>query len=722
MRTFKFIILSAICVISLLHGTTSVWALDSPSIASSIAVAQDSTGNGISRMQKVEPLYGSHSSALYSGMPLPPTSRLVYAGTPSHPVGDTDTTIVLEGGIFAFIPLADTAKRLVRWRMDAGAMEAKVWDIDTSFRQAHRFIPGVPTLTPYESLGISFGPVQSCDYFARAPIYNAMIFGQVPMQPYLQHTHTLFSSRRPFSRFETTYNFRTTKAELWASWLFTQNVNPYWNIALEFFHGDETSGMQTLNSRFNGGQLMLWHAKGPVFGSLSVGYRSVKLVDNGGILHPSWLTDTVLKVDVLPVRFPQTQITDRTIDGRLHFEYAIARYSYDWADSSRRGYTYREPALSLFTTHKVMSASHAYQNSHISDTLELTRGLGPRTFSDAMSHDSVDALRYEGRLGVIFRPSRRKGLRWLPRMSGWIGYRAHRGMSATPFLYLQGYKPSVSQFLFAGAAINAKLGPVGVQGNGYLFYRQRSITDAFAKAEVQYVLLKDTARTKLLLRGAVQWQSRGIPGELKKYTSNEYNWAVKGKSPYLHYVDASASLDAPWWGGRYGVRARFYKNYVYFDAQGIPARSARQVVSQAFVEQRLYRWGVTLEMRLMMQRASDANTLHLPLFAGSLLVGYEYELVKNALTARLALETTYTTSYRGDIYNAALGVYHLQNDFPVGNYPNIDGIVSLKWKTVNVFVTVSHAAQGLFGRGQFASTLYPLRNRAVRFGLEWYFR
>lgn len=664
------------------------------------------------------------TSFLKPGMPLPgyappPLPRKLLRHQGDTIFEGTDTVIRLESSIFGYLPAKDTVTPTHRWALGTTSIDAVYTPIDSSFWKAHRIYEPLLNHEPYQSLGISFGPVQALSYFARPTPYDAILFSHMHMQPYLQHHHALYNSVGPLSIFEATYNFRTTQAELWGSWRFTQNINPYWNIAFEAFHGDETASITNLTTRLNGGQLSGWYARKGWFISASAGYRKSRFKDNGGVSHPFWITDTVLKLDVVPIRLEKARVSDRAINARLDVEYPLAYHQYRWVDSLKKGYRYSEPALSIFASQTFQQLAHSYTNEALNDSLEVDwRPPIPHTFSRKWTYDSVTISRYEAFAGVNYRPSRAPGLRWLPTMSACVGYRLEYISMPHPLIYLTGWKPNSEQNLSVGAKLKHALGPIDLQGSALIFLIGNEQGHTRIRGEVGYRPFPDS--DKLKINAFVEWQSRPLPRPLTHYIGNEYHWDIRPTS-FIHHLDARATLNAPWWGGTYGAQMRLYKNFVYFNEHGVPARSNIQNVTQVFVGESLYRWGLSLEVKLYLQWASDARTLHLPLLAGYALMGYEYPLVPNALTARLAVEATYHTPYPADVYNSAAGVFHLQNDFTVGNYPFINALLSLKWKSVNVFLSVIHLNQGWTGKQRFASTLYPHRPRSFRLGLEWYF-
>ena len=115
------------------------------------------------------------------------------------------------------------------------------------------------------------------------------------------------------------------------------------------------------------------------------------------------------------------------------------------------------------------------------------------------------------------------------------------------------------------------------------------------------------------------------------------------------------------------------------------------------------------------------QALALPRLTAYTSLGYELEPVPGVLRMRLALDASYRTPYYADAYNVPLGLFYRQDTYQVGNYPLLDLVLNLKWKTANVFVMVGHLNEEWFGRDAFAGVLYPERERNFRFGFQWYF-
>lgn len=81
----------------------------------------------------------------------------------------------------------------------------------------------------------------------------------------------------------------------------------------------------------------------------------------------------------------------------------------------------------------------------------------------------------------------------------------------------------------------------------------------------------------------------------------------------------------------------------------------------------------------------------------------------------------YYSAYYANSFNPNLSNFYLQNQQLMGNYPMMDVFFESRIKTVKVFLSVHHVAQGLFGNNYFISENYPMFRRCFRMGLSWNF-
>jgi hypothetical protein len=106
---------------------------------------------------------------------------------------------------------------------------------------------------------------------------------------------------------------------------------------------------------------------------------------------------------------------------------------------------------------------------------------------------------------------------------------------------------------------------------------------------------------------------------------------------------------------------------------------------------------------------------------------YQGFIFKRALFGQIGVETTYRTGYSADAYSPSLQQFYLADEindplYPkVASYPVVDLFLAADVKSLNIFLKLAHANEGLSGNGYFTTPYYPGMRRNFIFGIKWMF-
>lgn len=178
------------------------------------------------------------------------------------------------------------------------------------------------------------------------------------------------------------------------------------------------------------------------------------------------------------------------------------------------------------------------------------------------------------------------------------------------------------------------------------------------------------------------------------------------------------------------VYARFQNvaNYVYLDtAVQVQQLKENLDVIQGFIEG-TFRLGNFKFYNQIIWQSDNSDVLRLPSICSKHSWYYQKNLKfrnPGKTTGRMLLQTGFDVFYRSewmaDAWNPAARNFHLQDQTKIGNYPQIDAWVAAKVKTVDLYLKLEHANQGLMGARYYTSPHYALYPRSFRFGLLWRF-
>ena len=170
-----------------------------------------------------------------------------------------------------------------------------------------------------------------------------------------------------------------------------------------------------------------------------------------------------------------------------------------------------------------------------------------------------------------------------------------------------------------------------------------------------------------------------------------------------------------------GAKYAIINNFIYNDTLGIPNQANNQLlVLSAFIDKDFNYRGLHLRTRLLWQKASNEDYLHLPEWS-AFVSGYFQFTISKVLLTQIGSDVRYNTKYYADAYAPSTGLFYLQNEKEYGNYPYIDVYASLRLKRTRVFFKYVNVGTH-FLNGEYMTTPgYPMNRATFRLGLSWAF-
>ncbi|MBQ6771867.1 MAG: hypothetical protein IJP44_12950 [Bacteroidales bacterium] len=202
----------------------------------------------------------------------------------------------------------------------------------------------------------------------------------------------------------------------------------------------------------------------------------------------------------------------------------------------------------------------------------------------------------------------------------------------------------------------------------------------------------------------------------ESYSSNHFRWENEFKAAtYLYF-----NLKYNYKDYGIGVRQTSIANYIYFGTDARPAQHDGMFsIREAYLSFYQKLWRFEMEGYACVQKASDEEVVHLPLFMGRLKVAYSQPMFRKAATLQPSLTVQYFTKYRADAYMPATRTFHLQNEVEIGNFPFIDLALSIKVKKANIYVVYSNMFLLTGNYDAFIAPHYPMRSSKFFIGVNW---
>lgn len=234
-----------------------------------------------------------------------------------------------------------------------------------------------------------------------------------------------------------------------------------------------------------------------------------------------------------------------------------------------------------------------------------------------------------------------------------------------------------------------------------------------AEAATRFRMLGDTVQIKA--KGF--FHNLEQPWLIKHYISNHFAWDNSGFGKTRDFR-ISGELTIPWTKTVLSAGVENIQNYVYFNADGMPAQNSGNIqIFSASLDQKLSFGIWNWDNRITFQSTSDNTAIPLPALTIYSNMYLKFTAFK-VLHVQFGVDCDYYTRYRGMNYQPALMAFTANNDTHVGNFPFCNVYATCKLYKVRFYVLYSHVDQNLFTRNCFAMPHYPVNPRKLQFGLS----
>jgi len=157
----------------------------------------------------------------------------------------------------------------------------------------------------------------------------------------------------------------------------------------------------------------------------------------------------------------------------------------------------------------------------------------------------------------------------------------------------------------------------------------------------------------------------------------------------------------------------------------IPEQTSEPLMTgTAYVEKDM-RWRIFgFRFRLYGQYSTNESIIPLPAFAGFQSTYLETWVVKNVLNMQLGWNVMFNTKYYAYAYMPATGMFYLQDEKLIGNYPFFDFFMNFQINRARVFVKtdgLNTVFNDFIGKRNYLAHRYPTNDYRIKFGVSWTF-
>ena len=549
------------------------------------------------------------------------------------------------------------------------------------------------------------------------------------------YTHIDYSSAGPKVQNETVFKL-----------VHTQNVNKDWNVGL--YYDVFNSEGQYINQKTSNNGFSLFSAyRGNQYSMYSnFNWNNVRMRENGGLADMEIYLNEKNDASDYSVRsnIGKTVLLNRSF--YLMHSYSPAKLTLPWQQTSDT------VNVSRFTL--VQTLKYEWSKREYSDTATYPlRGsepyFRPKVQGRADTHDSLYFRRISNHFELMIKEQSRRtytagfsaGLlteidRYNANMipdtvsnivgpnvtqnTGWGG--------DLPIIYGEElticYRNAKSYFNTAitGRFFNHTGQFLNWDINGRLYFTGYKAGDINISGTVRIHYDTSKGRNTLLLGGNIE---NAHPSYfLNDYVSNVLAWNNNDFKPSQE-IRLRGEFMMPHRKLKLGVYLSQLNNYIYIDQIAKPSQTSDPLLTgTAYIEKDIRLWKFGFRFRLYGQYSSNESIIPLPAFAGFQSTYFETWLVKNVLTMQLGWNAVFNTRYYAYAYMPATGMFYLQEEQKIGNYPFFDFFLNFQIRRARIFVKtdgLNTIFSNILGKENFMVYRYPTNDFRVKFGVSWAF-
>ena len=204
----------------------------------------------------------------------------------------------------------------------------------------------------------------------------------------------------------------------------------------------------------------------------------------------------------------------------------------------------------------------------------------------------------------------------------------------------------------------------------------------------------------------------------EKFSSNHFYWN-NSNFGNTQRMDAQFKFTSPKNRLEAGANYALINNFVYINQEGVPAQTTEDLlIFGAYLNKDISLKNFNVKSKFLVQQASNERYIHLPAFSSLVSMYYKF-IWSKVLFTQIGTDIRYNTAFYADAYDPSTGLFYLQNEKKIGNYPYIDLYASLKLKRTRVFFKWMNVGSDFLNKEYFGALHHPMNRRTFRLGVAW---
>jgi len=491
--------------------------------------------------------------------------------------------------------------------------------------------------------------------------------------------------------------------------LHTQNVNPYWNFTFRYDQARSDGQYKQQAAKNNFATLYSSYNKDKL--SVHAGFvnNSLQNRENGGLKNDQDIFNGE-DTEFLDVNLNSSQSLFNSAYFYADAEYRLGRYLE--TDSIEQPEVFK-PLLGI-----IYSVEYQRHKQEFIDEEDTTNLFFANTY---YGHDYLkDSIRFNKIRNVVqlkqYENTNRKTS---------FGKRAFLGQefvkASSPGPISDKFNRQTKKFsnVYAGGGIFREMGNFwtwNFEGRIFLLGRNAGQTELSGVISKPLSIFGDS-----LAMFSVNGSLENLVADYfqEEFYSNHFRWKNDFKMEQRMTVEGNFKL--PKYKFEAGANYAIINNFIYNDTLGIPAQTNKELlILAAYLDKDFSTRNAHFRTRLLWQKASNEDFIHLPDLSVFVSAYYKF-VISKVLFTQIGVDMRYNTAYYADQYAPTTGLFYIQNEKKVGNYPFIDAYASLRLKRTRLFFKLMNVGTSFLDGEYYTTPYYPMNRMTFRLGVAWAF-
>ncbi len=581
--------------------------------------------------------------------------------------------------------------------------------LDTLQDYFHVFHPVYKDIITATYLGNYGNPALDNNYFNRN-YYTSYYFMQ-SREAYLFSPSelTYYNSKTPYTRLDFSQSENKSKNnETRFDVIHSQNISPYWNFTFrtnqeksdgQYTSQESKNKMVALYTSYNKDN---WNVYGGFLSS------SVENQENGGLVADSLVFEN-RDPEYWGVNLSDSESKFKNTSYWLNGEYRLGKYS-DKEDGTQ---DFRPLAGILYSFQYDRNKQEFYEEEEDDSFWDNTY------YGEDYTKDSIRFNRLSNVVQLKQYENPNKKFTFGKR--AYLGYELNKGsMPGTQLNDSVHIRNDISYSnLFIGGGIFREAGKFwtwNFDGKFYLAGRNVGQVQMYGDISKPFTFLNDTTST-ITFSGAIE---NMVPDYFEdNFRSNHFQWTNSLDMEQRIMLGANYKMKEKRF--EVGVNYAIVNNLIYNDTLGIPNQTGNEIsILSAYLDKDFVLQRFHFRTRVLWQKASNENYIHLPELSAFVSTYYQFTISKVMFT-QIGIDGRWNTKYYADAYAPSTGLFYLQNETQYGNYPYIDVYASLRLKRTRVFFKWVNVSTNFIDGVYMTTPHYPMNRATFRLGVSWAF-